>query len=81
MSTEERTIQKTEVSVIIEAYAAQGMEACTGKGGFHVRDRGFVTLRQARKETGIDQAKKRQARQVQGAWGEWGWVAAANGAL
>lgn len=71
---------REETSRIIEAYAAQGAEAMSGKGGFWIKDRGFVSLAQARKETGINEAQKREARQVQGAWGEYGWLAAINGA-
>lgn len=71
---------REETSRIIEAYADCGINACTAKGGFFVEGRGFVSLAQARKETGINMAQKREASQVQGAWGEYGWLAAINGA-
>lgn len=69
-----------ENAAIIATYAARGINACTGKGGFHVEGRGFVTLAQARKETGINMAAKREPRMVQGAWGDFATIAMLNGA-
>jgi hypothetical protein len=58
-----------EAQAIIIAYAEQGFNACTGKGGFFVEGRGHVTLRRARKETGINQSQPRAFRPVVAPWG------------
>ena len=67
-----------EARVILEAYRAQGQDACAGKGGFFLRGRGFVSLRKARRETGINMAKTRQPAMVQGAWGDYAIVKMLN---
>jgi hypothetical protein len=68
-----------ENAAIIAAYTARGTDACSGKGGFHIRGRGFVSLAQARKETGVNMAAKREPRMVQGAWGDYATIAMMNG--
>ena len=57
-----------------------GCEVLQGKGGFWVRGRGFVTLAQARKMTGIV-APKRPCRAKTLPYGEYAWFAAMNGRL
>jgi hypothetical protein len=37
-------------------------DICTGKGGFHIRCVGFITIAQARKLTGIKPQNKRQTK-------------------
>jgi hypothetical protein len=73
--TEQRRLEN---EAIIAKWADEGVEALSANGGFFVRDRGWVTLAQARKETGINMAAKRQARGMISAYGDWAWVAAIN---
>jgi hypothetical protein len=63
-------MRRDENAAIIAAYATQGVEACSGKGGFFLVGRGFVALAQARKESGINMAQKRAARMVTPVWGD-----------
>lgn len=63
-------MRTTENAAIIAAYAEQGTEACSGKGGFFLNGRGFVSLRVARRETGIDMAQKRAPALVTPMWGD-----------
>lgn len=69
-----------ENAAILAAYAARGINACTGKGGFHLEGTGFVSLTAARKATGINMAAKREPGMVQGAWGDYATTAMMNGA-
>jgi hypothetical protein len=50
---------------IIEALAAQGIEALYGKGGFYLRGQGFVTFAQARKLAAVvvPESLKREQRE------------------
>ena len=66
-----------EQSAIIAEYAKQGIETCTAKGGFFVNGRGFVSLRNARKETGINMAQRREGKRIS-AYGDWATVAYLN---
>lgn len=68
-----------ERSAIIAEYASRGIEACAGKGGFFVKDRGFVSLRDARKETGISMAKTRTPGTRVSAYGDYAMIACLNG--
>ena len=49
-----------------------------GKGGFHVRTKGFFTIAQARKITGI-KATPRNKRTIMLAWGDYATIAQING--
>lgn len=62
------------------ALEAQGLEALKGKGGFWIRNEGWISLAQARKRTGLA-AVPRQIRPRQTAYGEWAIVAALSGRL
>jgi len=59
------------------ALKEMGHEVITGKGGFHIRGKGFVSLAQARRMTGI-KAPKRNFRGRIGPYGDLAWVAAIN---
>jgi hypothetical protein len=66
---------REERTAIIQEYKRRGMDALGSKdGGFAIRDRGFVSLRQARKETGIDMHGKRESREAL-PWGDYATVA------
>lgn len=68
-----------EQAAIIAAYEAKGNDACTAKGGgFFVRGRGLVSLRQARQDTGINMAQKRYPRVAVPAWGDYAIIAMLN---
>jgi hypothetical protein len=54
-----------------------GHQVITGKGGFHIKGKGFVSLARARKMTGI-KAPRRKFRGTIGPYGDLGWVAAIN---
>lgn len=49
-----------------------------GKGGFWVKNKGFYTLAEARRLTGIA-APSRKARPKVALYGDWAWVARING--
>jgi len=49
-----------------------------GRGGFWIKDHGFVTLAQARKITGI-RGKERKKRIAVNAWGDYATIAMING--
>jgi len=49
-----------------------------GKGGFWIRDKGFFTLAQARKLTGIKPDTPRNQRTVMLAWGDYATIAQIN---
>lgn len=53
-------------------------EILAGKGGFWIKDNGFVTLQQARKITGI-RGKKRVKLDTIRAWGDYATIAMING--
>lgn len=53
-------------------------EILAGKGGFWIKDRGFITLQQARKITGI-RGKKRMRRDAVRPWGDYATIAIING--
>lgn len=65
---------------IIEAFAAQGIEALHGKGGFFLRGQGFVTFAQARKMTAVavPAELKREGGMVS-AYGDYAIIAKING--
>ena len=65
---------------VFDALKASGCEVIYGKGGFHVKGEGFITLTQARKRTGIV-APKRHFRGRQTPWGDYATIAAMNGQL
>lgn len=62
---------------VLDALKAQGHDVVHGKGGFWLRDHGFVTLAQARRMTGVE-APKRPMQPRMSAYGDWAWVAAIN---
>jgi hypothetical protein len=62
---------------LTSALGTLGYEAMAGKGGFFLRNHGFVTTAQARKMTGI-KAPERNFRPVMSAYGDWATVAAIN---
>lgn len=59
------------------ALQRQGYKVISGKGGFWLKDNGFITLAKARTMTGI-KAPKRRSPQRQLAWGDWATVAILN---
>lgn len=65
---------------VLEALKVMGKEVITGKGGFFIRNEGFITLAAARRLTGIN-APTRQRRERVTAYGDWAMVAAINGRL
>lgn len=66
------------VQNVQKALEANGAEVLRGKGGFWIKGKGFITLAQARKQTGID-APKRRTRGRQLPWGDYATIAAING--
>ena len=65
---------------IIEALAAQGIEALYAKGGFILRGQGFKTFAQARKIAGVEAEHiERQARVTP--YGDYATIAALSGRL
>jgi len=67
---------RDEQLAIIDAYAKKGIEAMGGKDlGFYVPDKGWVSLRTARKDTGINMAKSRGPRMESLPWGDYATVA------
>lgn len=62
---------------VLAALKAAGHEVLTAKGGFFIRGKGFVTLAQARKMTGVT-AKPRGPRMVQAPWGDAAWIKMLN---
>jgi hypothetical protein len=69
-----------EETEIMDAYVERGKEVITGKGGFYIKGRGFVSLRQARKETGINMATKRKPSMRVSPWGDYATIAMLSGA-
>lgn len=55
-----------------------GKQVLSGKGGFWIKDQGFVSLAKARKMTGIS-APKREAREKVGPFGDWATIYYVNG--
>ena len=64
----------------IAALAADGKEAITGKGGFHIKGEGFVKAATIYKKYGITSGRVRSKGRI-GPYGDYAWLAAINGAL
>jgi hypothetical protein len=71
-----------EEQSIIAEYSKKGKHAISGKGGgFFIEGRGYVPLKTARKETGINMSKPRVKRGRVLPWGDYATVAAMSGRL
>jgi len=65
------------VDNVLTALKTPGKEVVKGKGGFHVKGEGFLSLREARRLVGI-KAPARQFRSRQSAFGDWTTVKMIN---
>ena len=63
---------------VITALKEKGLEVISGKGGFWIKGKGFISLRQAQKMTNILPIK-RLLRERIGAYGDWAIIAKING--
>ena len=70
--------RKEENAAIRAAYAALGKEALSGRRGFWVRGKGWQTLAEARRETGIDGHQTRRPRQAKSPWGDYATIVMLN---
>ena len=66
------------IKKVYEALKTLGKNVLCGKGGFFIKDEGFITLVQARKLTGIS-AEKRVVKQKILPWGDYATIAMING--
>ena len=69
--------QKELLPALQKLYGKENILA--GKGGYWIKNKGFITTSQARKITGIKSSQTRQPAMVVGPAGEWAFVAMFNG--
>jgi len=63
---------------IIKLLEERGHEVYYGKGGYFVKDIGFITTKQAQKLTGVEPQKREHKERIT-AWGDYATIAMLNG--
>lgn len=69
---------KESTREVLNALELMGKEVIYGKGGFWIKDEGFITLAQARKMTGVAAPKREKREEIQ-PYGDYATIFMING--